>query len=89
MVSTLFFFSAAELAWDWFSMAIAHSLTPHEDETTGGEEEEVVRATVQCRGPLEGETGNATAFIIITSATTEICYLKLINTVETQRSAAS
>ncbi|KAF0024894.1 hypothetical protein F2P81_021775 [Scophthalmus maximus] len=41
MVSTLFFFSAAELAWDWFSMAIAHSLTPHEDETTGGEEEEV------------------------------------------------
>lgn len=43
MVSTLFFFSAAELAWDWFSMAIAHSLTPHEDETTGGEEEEVVR----------------------------------------------
>lgn len=29
MVSTLFFFSAAELAWDWVSMAMAHSSAPH------------------------------------------------------------
>lgn len=34
MVSTLFFFSAAELAWDWVSMAIAHSSTPHGDGIT-------------------------------------------------------
>lgn len=40
MVSTLFFFSAAELAWDWVSMAIAHSSTPHGDGTTGGEDGE-------------------------------------------------
>lgn len=38
MVSTLFFFSAAELAWDWVSMAIAHSLRPHGDRMTVGEE---------------------------------------------------
>lgn len=31
MVSTLFFFSAAELAWDWVSMAFVHSSTPHGD----------------------------------------------------------
>eukprot|EP00064_Thunnus_orientalis_P007151 superscaffoldBa00000780_g7170 len=40
MVSTLFFFSAAELAWDWVSMAIAHSSTPHGDGITGGGGEE-------------------------------------------------
>lgn len=40
MVSTLFFFSAAELAWEWVSMAIAHSSTPHGDGTTGGAEAE-------------------------------------------------
>lgn len=40
MVSTLFFFSAAELAWDWVSMAIAHSSTPHGEVITVGEEGE-------------------------------------------------
>lgn len=40
MVSTLFFFSAAELAWDWVSMAIAHSSTPHGEGITDGEEGE-------------------------------------------------
>ena len=29
MVSTFFFFSAAELAWDWVSMAMVHSSAPH------------------------------------------------------------
>lgn len=33
MVSTLFFFSAAELAWDWVSMATAHYSAPHQDGT--------------------------------------------------------
>lgn len=33
MVSTLFFFSAAELAWDWVSMATVHSSAPHQDGT--------------------------------------------------------
>lgn len=34
MVSTLFFFSAAELAWDWVSMATVHSSAPHQDGNT-------------------------------------------------------
>lgn len=34
MVSTFFFFSAAELAWDWVSMAIVHSSAPHGDGIT-------------------------------------------------------
>lgn len=38
MVSTLFFFSAAELACDWVSMAIAHSSGPHGDGETREEE---------------------------------------------------
>lgn len=37
MVSTLFFFSAAELAWDWVSMVNAHSSAPHGDGITEGE----------------------------------------------------
>ena len=32
-VSVLFFFSAAELAWDWVSMATAHSSAPHGEDT--------------------------------------------------------
>lgn len=36
--------------------------------------------TVECQGPPPGaETGSAAAFIIITSATTEIRYLRLIS----------
>lgn len=34
MVSTFFFFSAAELAWDWVSMATVHSSAPHGDGIT-------------------------------------------------------
>lgn len=34
MVSTLFFFSAAELAWDWVSMVTVHSSRPHGDWAT-------------------------------------------------------
>lgn len=35
------------------------------------------------RAPPRGETGSAAAFIIITSATTEICYLRLTDAAQT------
>lgn len=41
------------------------------------------------KGPPRGGTGSGTAFIIITSATTEICYLRLINAAQTHRDVAS
>lgn len=43
-----------------------------------------IKVTVQRRGaPPRGETGSAAAFIIITSATTEICYLRLTDAAQT------
>lgn len=46
MVSTLFFFSAAELVWDWVSMTTAHSSVPHQDGMPAGSCKEEVRG--QC-----------------------------------------
>lgn len=40
-------------------------------------------------GPPRGEAGSGAAFIIITSATTEICYLRLIKAAQTHRGVAS
>ncbi len=43
MVSTLFFFSAAELVWDWVAMTTVHSSVPHQDRIPEGSRKEEVR----------------------------------------------